>query len=241
MKWRISIYSHSFDFSQGHKRRDYSKAHNNYRGNCHPTRINEWQRHCLEAGMENSSPGFRALSHSKHKTSRAAQDTPGHPYGAGIQDPEPTECLYSCGVTEPWVKVTIYQLPVFGKASWKSPDLPNAAIHIQASSLQLPVPQARRDSAHLIMMQALRTGQMIPTPGLSPQPSTFSSKTRFDRLFRQQQSNKCTHCQIIWSQIKDFINPRILSSVRPLEKALLCFSLLSCSWAQANYKTALVP
>lgn len=84
----------------------------------------------------------------------------------------------------------MYQLTVFGKAGWKSPDFPNAAVHIQTSSLQLPVPQVQRDTAHLITMQALRTGQMIPTPGLSPQPSIFSSNTQFDRLFRQQYSNK---------------------------------------------------
>lgn len=108
MKWRISIYSHSFDFSQGHKRRDYSKAHNNYRGNCHHTRINEWQRHCLEAGMENSSPDFRALSHSKHKKSRAAQDA--------------TSSIWSWH-TGPWT----YGMPIFlwgNRALGKSHHLP---------------------------------------------------------------------------------------------------------------------
>lgn len=79
----------------------------------------------------------------------------------------------------------MYQTSVLGKVN-NSPDFPNAAVHVQASSLQLPVPQVQRDFVHLTITQALRTGQMIPTSGLSPQPSTPSSKTPFDRLFRQQ-------------------------------------------------------
>lgn len=84
--------------------------------------------------MENSSPGSKALSDSKHKIFRAAEDTPGHPYGAGTWDPKPMECLQSCRVTEPWEKVPMYQLSVLRKAN-NSPDLPSAAVHVQASFL----------------------------------------------------------------------------------------------------------
>lgn len=77
-------------------------------------------------------------------------------------------------------KVPMYYLSVLRKAN-NSPDFPNAAVHVQASYLQLPVAQVQRDCVHLIIVQALRAGQIVPLPGLSPQPSTPSSKTPFDR------------------------------------------------------------
>lgn len=90
----------------------------------------------------------------------------------------------------------------------------------------LLVPQVQRDSAHLIIMQALRTGQMIPH---HTSAHHNLSKNPFDRLFRQQQNKRGTHCQIIWFQIKDFINS-ISEALRDLWKrhyfAFLSFLVL---------------
>lgn len=94
----------------------------------------------VDARMGDSPPSFRALSHSKHRMLGSAQNTPGHPYGAGRVDTEPMGCRSSCRVAEPWVRAPMYQLPVFGKPN-NSLNFRNAAACTQASSLQLSVPR----------------------------------------------------------------------------------------------------
>lgn len=94
----------------------------------------------VDARMGDSSPDFRAFSHSKHRMPGVPQGAPGHPYEAGRSDAEPMGCLYSCRVAGSWIRAPTYQLSVFGKLN-NSLDFHNAAVYIQASSLQLPVPR----------------------------------------------------------------------------------------------------
>lgn len=92
-------------------------------------------------------------------------------------------CLSSCRVADHWVRDPMYQLSVFWKPN-NNLDFHNVA----AYALQLPVPRVQRDSVHLTIMRALRTHQMILSPGLLAHSPAYSPQKL--RLTGSSHSNR---------------------------------------------------